>query len=139
MAALAAGPGRALPCTAVHAPRLAAFRIPEVNEMTSTGEHRQHQQQAGTAAVTDGREPPLTVSHKEMDAAFDRGRAIPVAESVGWLMRYRAAWWVLYEEGWLRVTDAGVAGSIDRIYPRIAEADTAAARDRSRHGQEEGR
>jgi hypothetical protein len=75
-----------------------------------------------------GDELLLVTGHAEMDAAFERGVAVPVSASIGWLMRYRGAWWVLFEEGWLRVIEGPIADTIDRLHPQIAAAE-AAARD----------
>ena len=47
----------------------------------------------------------LTVSHSDMNAAFARGEAAPLADSISWLARYRDSWWVVYEDGWLRITN----------------------------------
>jgi len=46
-------------------------------------------------------------------AAYLSGRAVPLAQSVSWLVRYQGSWWVAYEGGWLRVTDDLVAADID--------------------------
>jgi len=50
-----------------------------------------------------GRE--LNVSHSHMNAAYARGEAAPLADSISWLTRYQDSWWVVYEGGWLRITD----------------------------------
>jgi hypothetical protein len=41
-----------------------------------------------------------------MNTAYLSGQAVPLAQSVSWLVRYEGSWWVIYERGWLRVTDA---------------------------------
>lgn len=48
---------------------------------------------------------PVAIDPVEMDAAYEGGEATPYAASVPWLMRYRSAWWVVCDIGWLRVGD----------------------------------
>jgi hypothetical protein len=68
-----------------------------------------------------GRE--LVVSHSDMNAAYDRGEAVPLADSISWLARYQDSWWVVYEGGWLRIIDDLVAADIDgRATRRTADA-----------------
>ncbi len=64
-------------------------------------------------------EPPLFLSHAEMNAAYDRGEAVPLAPSASWLTRYQDVWWVVYEGGWLRVTDELAAADIDNCAARL--------------------
>ena len=66
---------------------------------------------------------PLAVTHAEMNAAYDTGEAVPLGQSVSWLVRYRHAWWVVYERGWLRVTDTATAEDLDHSAARLAEAE----------------
>ncbi|HEY1626656.1 MAG TPA: hypothetical protein VGG16_22955 [Streptosporangiaceae bacterium] len=54
----------------------------------------------------------VSVDHWEMDAAFCRGAAVPLDASVSWLVWYRDAWWVVYPDGWLKVTDELAVGDI---------------------------
>ena len=56
----------------------------------------------------------LEISHAQMDAAHNNGEAIPFAQSVPWLVRYDGSWWVVYERGWLRITDELAATDIDQ-------------------------
>jgi len=65
------------------------------------------------------RQPPPAISHAEMNAAYDRGDAAPLAATLSWLTRYQDAWWVVYEEGWLRVTDELTAADIDACAARL--------------------
>jgi hypothetical protein len=57
-----------------------------------------------------------------MNAAYDNGEAVPLAASMTWLTRYQDAWWVVYERGWLRVTDTATAQDLDQAAVRLAEA-----------------
>lgn len=108
--------------------------------MTNPGEHAQQMAPEGASAP----EPalPLVITHSEMDSAFERGEATPVGQSIGWLMRHRKAWWVIYEDGWLRLIESTVTEQIDQLYPRLAKAEAQAAaeaardRNRSRAGGE---
>lgn len=76
-------------------------------------------------------DPPLLISHAEMDNAVEHGEARSLAESIGWITRYRDAWWVIYEDGWLRMITSVVTDQLDRLYPRLAAAEEAARRDRN--------
>jgi hypothetical protein len=76
---------------------------------------------------------PLAVSHVEMNAAYDSGEAVPLGQSVSWLVRYRDAWWVVYERGWLRIADDTTAADLDQAAARLAHAEAAAARDTALH------
>ncbi|HZR49077.1 MAG TPA: hypothetical protein VFB06_06130 [Streptosporangiaceae bacterium] len=38
---------------------------------------------------------------------------------MSWLTRYQDAWWVVYEEGWLRVTEELTAAGIDACTARL--------------------
>jgi hypothetical protein len=58
-----------------------------------------------------------------MNAAHDRGEAIPFAPSVPWLVRYDDSWWVVYERGWLRVTDEPTAADLDQRSARMRAAE----------------
>lgn len=89
------------------------------------------------AAQATEKELPLVITHADMDAAFERGDAVPVTQSIGWLMRHRDAWWVIYEEGWLRVIEGPIATSIDQLYPRLAAAETAVQDTQPRYRREE--
>jgi hypothetical protein len=53
------------------------------------------------------------MSHGEMNTAYLSGQAVPLAQSVSWLVRYQGSWWVVYESGWLRVTEDLVEADID--------------------------
>jgi len=68
-------------------------------------------------------ELPLAVSHAAMNAAYDKGEAIPLAASMTWLIRYQDSWWVVYERGWLRVTDTATAEDLDQASARLDEAE----------------
>jgi hypothetical protein len=63
----------------------------------------------------------LKMTRAQMDAAVSSGDAIPLALSGDWLTRYRDAWWVQSEIGWLRITDEATAADIDHVAARLAE------------------
>jgi hypothetical protein len=71
---------------------------------------------------------PLELTHAQMNAACDTGQAAPFAQAIGWLARYRDAWWVIYEGGWLRITDTATTRDLDQRAAQMTEADTHAAR-----------
>jgi hypothetical protein len=67
-------------------------------------------------------ELPLAVTHAAMNAAYDNGQAVPLTASLTWLTRYQDSWWVVYERGWLRVTDTATAEDLDQAAARLTEA-----------------
>jgi hypothetical protein len=69
------------------------------------------------------------MSHGKMNAAYLSGSAVPLAQSVSWLVRYQGSWWVVYERGWLRVTDDLVEADIDACASQLANAAGDAARE----------
>jgi hypothetical protein len=84
---------------------------------------------AASASADAADQLPLAVTHAEMNAAYDSGEAVPLGRSVSWLVRYRDAWWVVYERGWLRIADDITAADLDAAAARLAQAEAAAARD----------
>jgi hypothetical protein len=86
--------------------------------------HRDHPARdniTGAWAAADDR--VLEISHAQMDAAHNNGEAIPFAQSVPWLVRYDGSWWVVYERGWLRITDELTATDIDQRAAQVPKAD----------------
>jgi hypothetical protein len=72
---------------------------------------------------------PLEIGHAQMNAAYDNGEAVPFAQAVPWLVRYDGSWWVVYERGWLRVTDEPTATDLDQRAAQITEAEAQQGRD----------
>ena len=69
---------------------------------------------AGTARASD---QPLEITHAEMNAAHDSGDAVPFTETIPWLVRYDNSWWVVHDQGWLRITDHLTAADLDTRAP----------------------
>jgi hypothetical protein len=69
------------------------------------------------------------MSHGEMNAAYLSGSAVPLAQSVSWLVRYQGSWWVVYERGWLRITDDLVEADVDTCASQLADAAGDAAQE----------
>ena len=67
---------------------------------------------------------PLEITHAQMNAAHDNGDAVPFTQSIPWLVRYDDSWWVVYERGWLRITDELAATDIDQRAAQMPGADT---------------
>ena len=65
------------------------------------------------------------MTHAAMNAAFDEGAAVLLSGAVNWVVRHRDAWWVVYEHGWLRITDAATAEDLDQAAGRLAQAEAA--------------
>jgi hypothetical protein len=79
---------------------------------------------ARPAAEAPAGDRVLEISHAQMDAAHNNREAIPFAQSVPWLVRYDGSWWVVYERGWLRITDELTATDIDHRAAQLPEVDT---------------
>src|SRR5271169_604073 len=58
--------------------------------------------------------PPLVVSHAEMNSALAAATAVAFAPAITWLTRYQDRWWIVYEHGWLCITDQITAADIDQ-------------------------
>jgi hypothetical protein len=76
---------------------------------------------------------PLEISHTEMNGAICAGTAVPLGQGFSWVARYLDAWWVEYEDGWLRVTDDYVAADLDDVAVRLSEAAVIAEADDTRY------
>jgi hypothetical protein len=85
-----------------------------------------HDNPAAAPAATGA---PLELTHAQMNAAYDKGLAVPFAQAIPWLIRYQNAWWVVYEGGWLRVTDQPTTENLDQRAAQMTDADVQAARD----------
>lgn len=81
----------------------------------------------GSAPVAQSADDIPAVSHAEMNAAHERGDAVFLARSMPWVMRYRDAWWVVFEHGWLCVVEGLVDPDLDAITARLAAAEEIAA------------
>jgi hypothetical protein len=68
------------------------------------------------------------MTHAAMNAAFDHCAARLLGEAINRVVRYRETWWVVYEHGWLRITDAATAQDLDQAARRRAQAEAAAKR-----------
>ena len=89
--------------------------------------HREHPSGDDITGARPAAEAPagdrvLEISHAQMDAAHNNREAIPFAQSVPWLVRYDGSWWVVYERGWLRITDELTATDIDQRAVQVPEA-----------------
>jgi hypothetical protein len=69
---------------------------------------------------------PTGITHAAMNAAFDAGMAVLLSQAVNWVVHYREAWWVVYEHGWLRITDAATVQDLDKAAERLAQAEATA-------------
>jgi hypothetical protein len=90
-----------------------------------------HNDPAAAPAATGA---PVELTHAQMNAAYDKGLAAPFAQAIPWLIRCQDAWWVLYEGGWLRVTDQPTAENLDQRAAQMTDADVQAARDAAIRG-----
>ena len=76
------------------------------------------------AAPPPARDHPLEITHTQMNTAHETGEAVPFSQTVPWLVRYDASWWVVYERGWLRITDELAVADIDQRAAQMPGADT---------------
>ncbi len=83
---------------------------------------------AADPAAAPASEVPLELTNAQMNTAYDSGHAVPFAQGIPWLVRYREAWWVGYEGGWLRIIDQPTADSLDQRAALLTGADVDAAR-----------
>jgi hypothetical protein len=72
---------------------------------------------------------PLEIAHHVMDAAVERGDAKPLGQGIWWAARYADAWWVQYENGWLRVIDEATERDLAHVATRLAEVSATAHGD----------
>jgi hypothetical protein len=72
---------------------------------------------------------PLEIGHAEMDAAYRAGHAVSLGRAIPWLARYRDAWWVAYEGGWLHINDELAEADLDNLAVRLTRAEAVATRD----------
>lgn len=64
-------------------------------------------------------ETPLVIRHQQMRTARSEGRARPLTSTITEITRYAGAWWTSSPDGWLRITDAHLAGQLDGIRARL--------------------
>jgi hypothetical protein len=96
--------------------RLAGGGVPQPDRAVTAGTRPAAEAPAGDRV--------LEISHAQMDTAHDSGEAVPFSQSVPWLVRFDGSWWVVYERGWLRITDELTATDIDQRATQLPEADT---------------
>ena len=65
----------------------------------------------------------LLISHHEMQVNQEAGRVRPLCAAIPEFCRWYGAWWLLSADGWLRITDAHLAGRLDRIRNRLDTAE----------------
>jgi hypothetical protein len=63
-----------------------------------------------------------------MRHALTAGDATPLSEAVSDIARYGGSWWVSTEHGWVRVTDPGHAGRLDKCAAHMAGPGASARR-----------
>lgn len=79
---------------------------------------------AAASASDDGEPLPLSITFAEMVECRRHGLAQPFSETVQQIIRYGGAWWIVYERGWLLVTDHDVAQEISRLAQGLREDGT---------------
>lgn len=68
---------------------------------------------------------PLLMPGNRMRAEQDHGRVRPLCRSIPEIIRYAGSWWLLSDEGWLRINDQFLAERLDRIAMRLDVAEEA--------------
>jgi hypothetical protein len=69
-----------------------------------------------------GRWPPETTSSADVEAAIVAGEAAAFSQVITFIRRYREAWWLSTDAGWLRVRPA-VAVVLDEQAERMRRPD----------------
>lgn len=75
------------------------------------------------APVVQSADEIPAVSHAEMNAAYERGDAVFLSRSISWVMRYRDAWWVVFDHGWLCIVEGLVDPDLGAITARLTAAE----------------
>ncbi len=83
---------------------------------------------AASAPSIAASEPQQILSHAEMNTAHEQGLVQPLAQTVGYVVTYRGAWWICYEGGWIRA-DPELAAALDAEAERITAQDAIIARN----------
>jgi hypothetical protein len=63
---------------------------------------------------------------------------VPLGPGLPWVVRYLGAWWVEYENGWLRVIDDDVTADLDDAAARLRGANVIADAEQAARGQGPG-
>jgi hypothetical protein len=63
---------------------------------------------------TGGAGTLIAIGHPAMNEQLATGAAVPFAPAISWLVRYEDRWWIVYERGWLCITDELAAADIDQ-------------------------
>ena len=90
-----------------------------------------------TTAGSNAEAQRLEITHAEMNAAHDSGVAVPFTETIPWLVRYDNSWWVVHDEGWLRITDTLTAADLDNRAVSRPQTIALAPSDRDQPGGED--
>lgn len=64
----------------------------------------------------------LLVPAQRMRAEQENGRVRPLCSHITEISRWGGAWWILSDQGWLRITDSHLASRLDQIAMRLDAA-----------------
>lgn len=89
------------------------------------------QHESADPAATNGRDGadlPLVLSYRDMNTATDQGQVTVLGTTAGYVVRYRDAWWIADDRGWVRVTVTDIAAALDAEKQRLEIQDAIVAR-----------
>lgn len=66
---------------------------------------------------------PLLMPGHRMRSEQEHGRVRPLCSSIPEICRYGGNWWLLADEGWLRINDSVLSARLDRIAMRLDVAE----------------
>jgi regulator of RNase E activity RraA len=81
-----------------------------------------------TTQLPDG-ELPLVLSFDEMNTATGHGQVTVLGSTAGYVVKYRDAWWIADNRGWVRVIVDDVAAVFDAEHDRMSAQDAIIARN----------
>jgi regulator of RNase E activity RraA len=73
-------------------------------------------------------ELPLVLSFSDMNKATDHGQVTVLGSTAGYVVKYRDAWWIADDRGWVRVIVADIAAVLDAEHDRMTAQDAMIAR-----------
>jgi hypothetical protein len=84
------------------------------------GQHRREEKTESPPGDTET--IPFEITHAQMSVAVSAGAVVSLGRGFPWVARYLDAWWIEYEDGWLRITDEHSAAEFDDLTKRLAAA-----------------
>jgi regulator of RNase E activity RraA len=74
-------------------------------------------------------ELPLVLSFSDMNKATEHGQVTVLGSTAGYVVKYRDAWWIADDRGWVRVIVDDIAAVLDAEHERTSAQDAIIARN----------